>query len=141
MEQRVDFITLGVPDVEAARRFYVEGLGWRPSFEVPGDITFIQVGHGRILALWGAANLAADVGAVPPGPMTLSHNVATDDDVRRATDLAVAAEAAILKPPQQADFGGFHSHVADPAGFVWEICHNPGWSVAQDGTVTIGPID
>ena len=45
------------------------------------------------------------------------------------------------KPAQRADFGGFHGYFADPSGFRWEIATNPGWSVAPDGHVTIGPIE
>ncbi len=26
---------------------------------------------------------------------------------------------------------------ADPDGYVWEVAHNPGWTVAADGSVTI----
>ncbi len=51
------------------------------------------------------------------------------------------AGATILKTPQQAAFGGFHGYFADPLGFRWEIATKPGWSVAPDGKVTIGPVD
>lgn len=46
----------------------------------------------------------------------------------------------ILKPPQRADFGGFHGYFAGPAGFRWEIATNLGWSVAPDGKASIAPI-
>ena len=54
MEPRVHIITLGMPDLAAARRFYVEGLGWEPTMEVPGEIVFLRVGHGLLLGLWHA---------------------------------------------------------------------------------------
>jgi enamine deaminase RidA (YjgF/YER057c/UK114 family) len=38
--------TLGVRDLGVARRFYVDGLGWAPAFEVPADVCFIKVGPG-----------------------------------------------------------------------------------------------
>ena len=44
MDQRVSFITLAVPDLEATRRFYVDGLGWEPAMHVPGEVLMIQVG-------------------------------------------------------------------------------------------------
>ena len=41
--------------------------------------------------------------------------------------------------PRPGAFGGvFHAHVADPNGVVWEIAHNPGWRVDDDGTVHLG---
>jgi catechol 2,3-dioxygenase-like lactoylglutathione lyase family enzyme len=144
MDPSVHLITLGVPDVEQARAFYVDGLGWASAFDVPGVITFIQVGHGLLLGLFGADDLDADIGqgvhAKGPAPFTLAQVLETEDAVRATLDAAQAAGATILKPAQHADFGGFHGYFADPAGFRWEIATNPGWSVASDGTVSIGPI-
>jgi catechol 2,3-dioxygenase-like lactoylglutathione lyase family enzyme len=144
MDPTVHFITLGVPDLEAARTFYVDGLGWPSAFDVPGAITFIQVGHGLLLGLFGAEDLDADIGqpahSTGPAPFTLAQVLATEAEVVATLDAAEAAGATILKPAQHADFGGFHGYFADPAGFRWEIATNPGWSVAPDGTVSIGPI-
>jgi catechol 2,3-dioxygenase-like lactoylglutathione lyase family enzyme len=144
MEPTVHLITLGVPDLAAARAFYVDGLGWQPAFDVPGEITFIQVGHGLLLALFGADALDADIGqpghTSGPAPLTLAQVLETEDEVTATLAAAQAAGATILKPAQHADFGGFHGYFADPSGFRWEIATNPGWSVASDGTVSIGPI-
>src|ERR1700685_674627 len=144
MDPIVHFITLGVPDLDQARAFYVDGLGWQPVFEVAGAITFIQVGHGLLLGLFGADDLDADIGqpahASGPAPFTLAQVLDTEDEVRSTLAAAEAAGATILKPAQHADFGGLHGYFADPSGFRWEIATNPGWSVAPDGTVSIGPI-
>ena len=145
MDPRLSLVTLGVRDLDAARAFYADGLGWTPLLDVAGEVLFFQVGPGLVLGLY--TGLEGDVGdgvaLAAPGtaPLTLSHNVGTDDEVRRLTDRAEAAGATVLKAPQRADFGGFHSYVADPAGFRWEICHNPGLVVGEDGTVTLGPVD
>jgi hypothetical protein len=145
MEPRVSFITLGVADVAAARRFYVDGLGWAPTFEVPDEVVFIQAGHGLILGLWGGDALEADAtgkiaGTPKPTGFALAHNVGSDDEVVAVLAQAEAAGATILKPAQRADFGGFHGYFADPDGVRWEVANNPGWSVEPDGTVRLGPI-
>jgi catechol 2,3-dioxygenase-like lactoylglutathione lyase family enzyme len=146
MDARVTFITLGVDDLDVSRRFYVDGLGWTPTWQVPDEVVFIQVGHGLLLALWHAGALAADGGGpwptgTTPAGFSLAHNVGTDDEVVTVMRDAEAAGASILKPAQRADFGGFHGYFADPDGVRWEVAHNPGWSVAPDGQVRIGPID
>lgn len=146
MKPCVHFITLGVSDVAEARRFYVDGLGWPPAFDVPGEIAFIQVGHGLLLGLFGARALDADIGHTTPrsdgpAPFSLAQVVDTEDEVRAVLEAAVAAGGTILKPAQRGDFGGFHGYFADPDGFRWEVATNPGWSVDADGTVSIGPID
>lgn len=144
MEPRLDLLTLGVADLDQARRFYVDGLGWPVSWEVPGEIVFIQINHGLLLGLFGDKALEADVGtgAQPPrgGSMSLAQILPTEEDVVSVVAKAKAAGAKVLKEPQHADFGGFHGYFEDPSGFRWEIATNPGWSVDPDGRAHIGPI-
>jgi predicted lactoylglutathione lyase len=45
----------------------------------------------------------------------------------------------VLKEPQDAPlFGGYQAYFADPDGYLWDIVYNPGLSVADDGTVSLG---
>ena len=145
MRPRIDFITFAARDLDAVRAFYTEGFGWLPILDVPGEIVFYQVGHGLTLGLFEAGQFSKDLGrAEEPlsiSGITLSHNVDGPDAVRATVDAALAAGATLLKEPQYAAFGGFHAHIVDPTGIIWEICHNPGWRVADDGTVAIGPVD
>jgi uncharacterized protein len=132
MDPCVHCITLGVPDLEESRRFYVDGLGWESAFDVPGEVTFIQVGHGLLLGLFGADALDTDIGQHAPRrggppPCCLSQVVQSEDEVVSTLATAKAAGATILKSAQPADFGGFHGYFGDPAGFRWEIATNPGW--------------
>jgi len=145
MDQRAHFITVATPDLDAARRFYVEGLRWSPLLDVPGEIIFFQIGPGLTLGLFEAQHFVDDL-ALPheradqraPAGLTLSHNVESPAQVRTMLDAAVSAGATMLKPPQTTSFGGFHGHFVDPNGLIWEICHNPGWSVRADGVVSLG---
>lgn len=140
MEPRIDLITLAVAEVSVSRRFYVEGLGWRPLF-ASEEVVFVQVGRGLVLGLFGAADLAADMGVEPAPPggtsSTLAHNVGSAAQVARVVADLVVAGGTVIKPVQAAAFGGTHAYLADPDGHVWEVAHNPGWHVADDGTVTL----
>lgn len=140
MEQRIDLITLRVEDLEAATRYYTEGLGWRPLLSVPGEVTFLQVAPGLALSLFVASGFDADIGGRLQASFTLAHNVGGEEEVREVVDDMVSSGGTLLKGPQRADWGGWHALVADPTGVCWEIAHNPGWSVADDGTVSIGPV-
>ncbi|WP_191246612.1 VOC family protein [Amycolatopsis deserti] len=144
MEQSVQIITVSTLDLDAARAFYVDGLGWRPLLDVPGEILFFEVAHGVALGLFDAAKFAEDLNTTDvtgPAGLTLSHNLPSPDEVDRCLDAAERAGAEILKPGQRAAFGGYHGHFRDPIGLIWEIAHNPGWAVDPDGTVRIGLID
>jgi len=149
VRQHLDVVTLGVPDLAVARRFYCDGLGWEPQQDL-GEIVFFQVGHGRLLALFGADALEGDIageGAAPPAGsalgagMTLAQIVATEEEVVDVLERAAEAGGTVLKQPQLADFGGFDGYFADPAGFRWEVATNPGWSVDDQGHVAITPIE
>ncbi|KRF08701.1 glyoxalase [Arthrobacter sp. Soil782] len=141
MDQRLHFITLTTQDLDAARAFYRDGLGWEANLDVPGEILFYQVGPGLLLGLFDADKFAEDLGvatADAPTGVTLSHNVDSPDAVRSTVDAMTAAGGSILKQPQQGQFGGiFHAHVQDPNGVIWEIAHNPGWRISDDGTVVL----
>ena len=146
MDSRVDFITLATPDLDAARTFYVAGLGWTPTLDVPGEILFFQVGHGTMLGLYDAAAFRQDLGqpagsALSNGGTVLSHNVDSPAAVDRLVDAAARAGATVLKSPQPAAFGGYHGHFTDPNGVIWEVAHNPGWRVEADGTVRLDASD
>ena len=135
----VTAITLGVRDVTVSRQFYVDGLGFREISSVPGEITFVQAGHGLMLALWNAASMPSEYGDVGHGelapPISLGHNVSDADTVRRMYEAALAAGATSINPPTQQSWGGTSACVADPDGFRWDFVHNPGFSVDSDGTV------
>jgi catechol 2,3-dioxygenase-like lactoylglutathione lyase family enzyme len=141
VDQHVTFITLGVADLAASRRFYVDGLGWSPRFEVPGEITFFQVGHGLVLGIWGLEQLGADAGApaTTGTPFALASNVGSAAEVDAAVDRARAAGATVLKAPEwHPEIRIYHAYVADPDGHRWEIAYNPGLTVDADGTVHLG---
>src|SRR5215471_15491076 len=108
MDPYVSIITLGCPDVAAARRFYVDGLGWAPVMEVADEVVFVQVGKGIALALWRADALAEDrgrpVGSLADAPVALAHNVGTAEEVAEVIAAAEAAGGTVLKPAAPAFF-------------------------------------
>jgi catechol 2,3-dioxygenase-like lactoylglutathione lyase family enzyme len=130
MEPRVSFVTLAVPDLEAAHAFYVDGLGWEPELHVPGDVLMIRVGDKIVLSLWVEPAFEDEVGTIRRGdghaPMTLAHNVATRDEVDAVLAEARAAGAPYVGEPVEREWGGYTGYFADPAGFRWEVAYNPG---------------
>ena len=130
MEHRVSFVTLAVRDVARARSFYVDGLGWEPELDVPGEVVMLMAGERLVLSLWDRTAFEAELGApVLQGegvlPMTLSHNVATSTGVREVLELARAAGAQVFDPVER-EWGGFTGYFADPDGVRWEVAWNPG---------------
>lgn len=130
MEQRISFVTLAVHDLDAARRFYVDGLGWSPELEVADEVIMFRAGPQLVLSLWAQAAFADEVGAPMTGPgiapITLAHNVARPEDVDAVLADAQRAGAREVSDGQQRDWGGYTGYFADPDGFRWEVAYNPG---------------
>ena len=138
MEQRISLITLGVADLRRSRVFY-EQLGWRGQ-EVE-ETVFFQAG-GQALVLWGRDKVAADAGINDDGTsnfggIVLAHNVASPEDVDRVMDAAKRAGGDVTKAPRETSYGGYAGFFRDPDGHVWEVAHNPGFTLHRDGTLTL----
>lgn len=130
MQQRVSFITLAVADLGATRRFYVDGLGWQPALDVPGEVLMFEVADKVVLSLWSEAGFEAEVGPIRRGsglaPVTLAHNLPTRDDVDTVLVEARAAGATEVADATEREWGGYTGYFADPDGFRWEVAWNPG---------------
>ena len=130
MDQRISFLTLAVHDLDASRRFYLDGLGWEAELFVPGDVLMIRTGQHLILSLWAESGFEAEVGPIRRGegivPITIAHNLRTEDEVDAVLETARAAGADPVEPAQRRAWGGYSGYFADPDGYRWEIATNPG---------------
>jgi uncharacterized protein len=139
MEQRISLITLGVADLRRAMDFYA-ALGWEGS-SPDDDVAFFQAG-GMVFALWSRAKLADDSVVEDDGGgwggITLAHNVRSPAEVDAVIDQARAAGARIGREGGETSWGGYSGLFVDPDGHPWEVAHNPRWTIADDGTVSMG---
>lgn len=137
MEQRLSCITLGVHDLAASRRFYVEGFGFTPAMEVE-DVIFFQV-PGLVFALWGglAADLGAEGAGRGPGMSALAYNVRDRAELPDVFARAVAGGGQVVRPAHDTPWGGVSGYVADPDGHLWEIAWNPFWPIGEDGSTRL----
>jgi uncharacterized protein len=140
MEQRLSLVTLGVADLERSHRFYEDGLGWRRG-NAHAEVVFFQLG-GLVLALFARSALAADAGLQAAGSgfggIALAYNARSRAEVDAVLGEARAAGATILKPAQDAFWGGYSGYFADPDGHPWEVAWNPDWTILDDGSVRLG---
>ncbi len=132
MEQRISLVTLGVADLSRSRAFY-EALGWSDARQPDDEVCFFQAG-GMAFGLWTALG-----GHGAPG-IELAHNVRSPEEVHAVLAEAQRAGATIVRPAARAEWGGTSGAFADPDGYVWEVAHNPGWTLAEDGAVRISHV-
>jgi catechol 2,3-dioxygenase-like lactoylglutathione lyase family enzyme len=140
MQPRISLITLGVRDFTRAVRFYRDGLGWPLSSMSQDDVAFFRTG-GTVLALFPRDKLAEDANLPPDGSgfggITLAHNVRERAEVDAALERAFAAGARILKPAQDAFWGGYHGYFADLDGYPWEVAWGPTFEYTADGALIL----
>jgi catechol 2,3-dioxygenase-like lactoylglutathione lyase family enzyme len=139
VEQRLSLVTLGVADLPRSVAFY-SALGWRPDndWEKQG-VAFFQM-PGMAVALWGRGELADDSAVDDPGGwggVTLAYNVRSPAEADEILAEAERAGATIGRPGAETFWGGYSGIFIDPDGHPWEVAHNPGWTIATDGSLTI----
>jgi len=138
VQQSVSLVTLGVSDYARAKAFY-EALGWRAALEVQ-ETMFFQA-NGVILVLWSREKLAADMGLPDDGArwsgMALAHNVHSHEAVHEVVELARRSGAEITREPAETFYGGYAGAFRDLDGHAWEIAHNPGFGLDEDGNVVL----
>ena len=134
MEQRLSLITLGVDSLERARAFYEDGLGWSPKF-VSDEVIFFQI-NGMVFGLFPFESLKLDANLpdLKPGVgITLAQNTRTRAEVDTLLSEAEAAGATIVKAAVETEWGGYSGHFTDPDGHLWEVAHNPHWTITPEG--------
>jgi uncharacterized protein len=138
MKQSVSLITLGVSDYVRSKAFY-EAIGWAPAMDV--EETAFFAANGVVLVLWSRDKLAADMGVEDDGArwggIALAHNVASNDEVERVIEDARANGARVTREPSRTFYGGYAGAFCDPDGHVWEVAHNPGFGLTDDGSVIL----
>lgn len=140
MEQRLSLITLLVDDVDEARKFFVDGLGWTCAEGPETEIAFFQIGS-MALACYARSALEAELGSPvaknPPGTIAIAWNGRSPAEVDAACALAVKAGARVLKAPHETHWGGYSCYLEILGGHMLELAHNPFWTIAEDGSISL----
>jgi len=94
-----------------------------------------------VLVLWAWEKLAADSGIEDEGSrwggIALAHNVASREEVDEIVEQARASGATVTREPGETFYGGYAGVFRDLDGHAWEVAHNPGWRIEQDGSIRI----
>jgi len=138
VRQSISLVTLGVAEYPRSKAFY-EAMGWSAALEVE-ETTFFQA-NGVIVVLWSREKLAPDTGVRDEGAdwsgITLAHNVRSRDEVHEVIDPARMNGAEITREPAETFYGGYAGVFRDLDGHAWEVAHNPGFGLNDDGSVSL----
>ncbi len=127
MKPRISMVTLGVRDLKAATEFYQQGLGL-PRLDIETEAVFFNL-SGTWLGLYPWSALAEDAQVDVQGSgfrgVTLSHNLASKEEVDQLLLEVQSAGAKLVKPAQDVFWGGYSGYFSDPDGHLWEVAYNP----------------
>ena len=135
MENRVSVITLGVADVSRAGRSTRRWAG-RVSRRTAMSSSSRPAawcspsGDGTS---WPRTARSTDPGGW--GGVTLAYNVGSPAEVDVVLAAAAQPGPPSAGPGAQTFWGGYSGIFIDPDGHPWEVAHNPGWVLAEDGSV------
>ena len=129
MQPRISLVTLGINDLARERAFY-EALGFKDAHQPDDEVCFFQAG-GMVFGLWTQLG-----GHGAPG-IELAHNVSSPEEVTTVLDEAQRAGGTVVRAAAKMDWGGTSGAFADPEGYVWEVAHNPGWTLGADGSIRL----
>jgi catechol 2,3-dioxygenase-like lactoylglutathione lyase family enzyme len=125
MNPQVSAITLGVRDLNRAKKFYSEGLGCPIQQDQGGFVSFALGNGSSGLALYAWDALAEDAGVASDGSgfrgFTLSYIVSSAEPVDEMLAQAKRAGGKIAKPAQRAQWGGYFGYFSDPDGYLWKV--------------------
>jgi hypothetical protein len=132
MNAHISGIQLGVADLNRAKQFYSEGLGWPIDIDQPYFVSFAPSSGSSALGLYPWAFLANDAGVAPDSSgfrgVTFSYIVRSDDRVdavlaeaervgwndRQARAACAAGRLLrLLRGSRRVSLEGRHRHVRD----------------------------
>lgn len=137
MKQLLNFVTIGVTDLEKMKNFYIDKFGWKPLKDDNG-IVFFKL-NGFILALFPEDELAADIGIPNDGKgfkrLTFAVNCKSEKAVDKMFMDLKQNGVKIIKEPAKVFWGGYSGYIADAEDNYWEIAYNPFLQLDDAGNV------
>jgi catechol 2,3-dioxygenase-like lactoylglutathione lyase family enzyme len=128
MDIKLELVAVPVSDVDRAKAFYADGLGFVVDHDhvVSDDVRFVQ-----LTPPGSACSIAIGTGltTMAPGSLDNMQCVVADADAVRAYLVERGVEASEV---DEQPWGRF-VHVADPDGNTWAFQQLPDWSGGAQG--------
>jgi uncharacterized protein len=135
MRPHVSGITLGVGDVERAKRFYGEGLGWPVEMDAQGYVAFSIKNGTAAFGLLSREALASANGVSSEGSgfsgILLSYVVSSNDRVDEILTQVEAAGGTVVGPGRE-KWGSYGGTFTDPDGYLWNVGMGAGQPIAAE---------
>jgi uncharacterized protein len=140
MEQRLSMLMFAVDDLTRSRRFYEDGLGWRPWGTKRSRVSEKYMAGGVVITLIDRSYVAGEA-VLPKGSGSVGIvpviNVTQNQEVDRVAAEVVAAGGTVTSPPRLRDGGLYSFYFTDLDGNPWEVVWNPNMPMDEQGVLQI----
>jgi len=120
MDMKLEVVPIGVSDIDQARDFYVDKLGFHADIDQPlGDKRFIQ-----LTPPGSACSIAFGEGVTTTKPGDLDGLMLVVTDIQ-AVYKELSERGVDLTEPKAEPWGATHSYFSDPDGNKWTIQQKP----------------
>jgi AAA ATPase domain len=132
----------------AALTLFTEVAEQRPIVSIVDDMQWLDHASAQIIGFVARRLLAERVALVCaartglgddvlPSPRLWGGSVRSPEEVREVIQLARKNGAQITREPAETFYGGYAGVFRDLDGHAWEVAHNPGFGLNEDGSVRL----
>ena len=137
MKQLLNFLTIGVNDLDKMKSFYKDKFGWETLKDSDG-IVFFKL-NGFILGLFPANELAEDISIIQDGSgfkrFTMAINYNSEQEVDKTFADLKQKGVKVIREPEKVFWGGYRGYIADIEDNYWELAYNPFLELDENGNV------
>jgi predicted enzyme related to lactoylglutathione lyase len=120
MDMKLEVVPIGVTDVDRAKAFYVDQLGFHADIDQPlGDKRFIQ-----LTPPGSACSVSFGVGITETAPGQIDGLMLVVTDIE-AVYQALTKRGVDVTKPKTEGWGAIHSYLSDPDGNRWTLQQKP----------------
>jgi catechol 2,3-dioxygenase-like lactoylglutathione lyase family enzyme len=120
MEMKLEVVPIGVTDVDRAKEFYVEKLGFNADVDQPmGDKRYVQV-----TPVGSACSISFGIGITKTSPGTIDGLLLVVEDIQ-AVYTKLSGAGVEVSEPKTEPWGAIHCYLSDPDGNNWTVQQKP----------------
>jgi catechol 2,3-dioxygenase-like lactoylglutathione lyase family enzyme len=120
MEMKLEVVPIGVSDVDRAKAFYVDKLGFHANVDMPlGDKRYVQ-----LTPPGSECSISLGVGITKTKPGEIDGLLLVVSDIQAVYD-ELSGRGVDISKPKKESWGSTHSYLSDPDGNRWTLQQKP----------------
>jgi catechol 2,3-dioxygenase-like lactoylglutathione lyase family enzyme len=120
MEMKLEVVPIGVSDVDRAKIFYTDKLGFHADVDQPlGDKRYVQ-----LTPPGSACSISFGIGITKTKPGAIDGLLLVVEDIKAIYE-EMSGRGVEMSEPKMEAWGSTHSYLSDPDGNSWTIQQKP----------------